>query len=66
MGDGVDDSFVDDIEIVGGGVATVRAFVLWRLHEAGDEGDIGIDLVGGGPASCSAWMRSSKDSRVPR
>ena len=47
MGDGVDDSFVDDIEIVGGGVATVRAFVRWRLHEAGDEGDIGIDLVGG-------------------
>ena len=52
MGDGVDDGFVDDVEIVGGGVATVRAFVRWHLHEAGDEGDIGIDLVGGGPANC--------------
>ena len=65
VGDGVDDGFVGDVEIVGDGIATARPFVRWRPHEAGDEDDAGIDLSETGPASRSAWLRSSEDSRAP-
>lgn len=48
MGGSVDDGFVGDVEIVGDDIATVRPLIRWRLHEAGDEDDAGIDLVGDG------------------
>ena len=48
VGGSVDDGFVGDVEIVGDGIATVRPLIRWRPHEAGDDDDAGVDLVGDG------------------
>ena len=48
VGDGVDDGFVDHVEVVGGAVFAERPLTRHRLHEAGDEGDASVDLVGDG------------------
>ena len=47
VGDGVDDGFVDDAEIVGGNSSFARpSFSQGRPHESGDERDSGVDLIG--------------------
>ena len=69
VGDGVDDGFVDDVETVGDGIATVRPFgplsdgaCMKRATKA-----MPVSIWSGtGSARRSAWMRSSEDSRVPR